>query len=482
MDHLRPRYHVMPERGWLNDPNGVIKVDGVYHLFYQHNPDEAVWGNIHWGHASSTDLAHWRAEPIALAPTPGGPDTDGCWSGCAVIGSDGPVLLYTGRDGDDESVCLAHGDASLRSWQKDSSSPVLLPPTDPPVTDFRDPRVWRDGDGWSMVIGAGLVAEPRPAAETPPPQGSTLTAGPGAVLLYRSSDLRDWQLVGPVIEGDESSAGEVWECPDLFTLDGEGVLIYSVTPGEASTRYLVGPWDGESFRTRRGGPMDLGPYFYAAQTLADDRDGPDGSDRRLAWGWLREGRSVEAQRAAGWSGALSLPRVVQLGEDGQLLQQPIPELEVLRGSSSSVSDLRLEAGDEHELTADTGPAWEGRIRFSAEPGARLRLVLCASADGLEQTIVECDPGAGKLVVDRGGSSLSPDTDRDRDTLQLWDSARQEVELRIFVDGSVVEMFIDGLSVTTRVYPSRRDSTGVRLAALDGTVRLRSVELWPLAAM
>ncbi len=124
----------------------------------------------------------------------------------------------------------------------------------------------------------------------------------------------------------------------------------------------------------------------------------------------------------------------------------------------------------------------GRIRFSAERSARLRLVLCASTDGLEQTIVECDPAAGALVVDRGRSSLSPHTDRDRGTLQLWDSAREEVEMRIFVDGSVVEMFIDGLSVTTRVYPSQRDSAGVRLAALGGVVRLRSVELWPLAEM
>ncbi len=454
----------MPERGWLNDPNGVIRVDGVYHLFYQHNPDDASWARIHWGHASSTDLVHWRHEPIALVPTPGGPDADGCWSGCAVIGPDGPVFLYTGRDGDRETVCLAHGDADLRRWQKDASNPVLEPPISPQVSDFRDPRVWRDGDGWNMVIGVGLAARPGQAA------------GPGAVLLYRSSDLRQWQLVGPIIEGDEASAGEVWECPDLFTIDGEGVLIYSVTPGDASTRFAVGSWDGGSFHATHAGPMDFGPCFYAAQTLAD------GPDRRIAWGWLQEGRSVVSQQAAGWSGALSLPRVVSIDGEGRLLMQPVMELEALRGQGSSMGDLRLEAGDVHELSADAGHAWEGRIRFSAAPGARLRLTLCASADGLEQTLVECDASAGTLVVDRTRSSLSTGTDRDVQTLQLWDSARGEVEMRIFVDGSVVEMFIDGLSVSTRVYPLRRDSTGVQLAALDGDVRLRTVELWPLAAM
>ncbi|MFV2063381.1 MAG: glycoside hydrolase family 32 protein [Chloroflexota bacterium] len=458
VDHLRPCYHVMPEHGWLNDPNGLIEVDGTYHLFYQHNPSEAVWGDIHWGHASSTDLVHWRREPIALTPTPGGLDADGCWSGCAVMGPDGPVLLYTGREGGHETVLLAHGDANLRTWRKDPLNPILDAPTEPQVTDFRDPRVWYDGGAWIMVIGVGLVT------------------GPGAVLLYRSPDLYRWELVGPIIAGDEESRGEVWECPDLFTIGGRDVLIYSVTPGEASTRYVSGAWGGQSFAVRREGLMDLGPYFYAAQTLAD------GPDRRLAWGWLREGRSVETQRAAGWSGVLSLPRVVSTDGEGRLLMQPVPELEALRGEVSAARDLRLEPGGVHELAADAGHAWEARIRFSSAPGARLLVTLCASADGHEETYVECDANAGKLVVDRTRSSLSVETDRDRHTLHLWDSARKEVELRIFVDGSVVEMFIDGLSITTRVYPTRRDSTAVRVAAIGGEVWLRRAEFWSLTAM
>jgi beta-fructofuranosidase len=458
VDYLRPRYHVLPERGWLNDPNGLIKVDGTYHLFYQHNPDEAVWGDIHWGHASSTDLVHWRHEPIALTPTPGGPDADGCWSGSAVMGPDGPVIFYTGRAGDRETILLAHGDADLRTWRKDASNPILGAPTEPRVTDFRDPRVWHDGTVWNMVIGVGLVA------------------GPGAVLLYRSQDLYHWELGGPIIEGAADSRGEVWECPDVFSVDGQGVLIYSVTPGEASTGFVTGEWDGHSFAVTREGPMDLGPYFYAAQTLAD------GPDRRIVWGWLREGRSVDAQRTAGWSGVMSLPRVISIDGEGRLLMQPVPELEALRREVSTIRGVRLEAGGVHELDADAGHAWEARIRFSSAPGAGLRLVLGASPDGREQTLVECDAVAGTLVVDRRQSSLAVDADHDLAAFQLWESARTEVDLRVFVDGSVVEMFIDGLSVTTRIYPTANDSTGVRLTALGGDVLLRSSEFWPLATM
>ena len=466
-DHLRPCYHVTAPQGWLNDPNGVIKVGETFHLFYQHNPDEAVWSNIHWGHVASTDLVHWQPLPIALAPTPGGPDGDGCWSGCSVIGPDGPVVLYTARDGERETVCLAHGDAALRTWRKDPRNPVLAAPAALPLSDFRDPRVWREADGWRMVIGVGLER------------------GPGAVLLYRSSDLYGWELVGPILEGDESSIGQVWECPDVFSLDGRGVLIYSVTPGPESTQYVTGDWDGRSFRVVGHGLMDQGPYFYAAQTLADqvaEAPGSEGAERRIVWGWLREGRTVEAQRQAGWSGAMSLPRLVSLDEQGRLLMNPVPELEALRGPVTRVRDLRLAAGEDHALTEDAGHAWEGRIRFSADPGARLRLALCASADDTEVTFVECDPMAGTLVLDRRRSSLSADSDLDLCEHRLWESARDEVEVRVFVDGSVMELFIDGLSVTTRIYPTRPDSTGVALSALGGEVRLGSVETWPLASM
>lgn len=462
-DHLRPRYHVFAERGWLNDPNGLIKLDGRYHLFFQHNPDEALWGNIHWGHVSGSDLVHWTHEPIALFPESSGPDAGGCWSGSAILGPEGPLVFYTGRDGDRESICIARGDSDLRGFRKDLANPVLRPPATQAVSDFRDPRVWRDGDGWRMIVGAGLED------------------GRGSILQYHSSDLYRWEAMGPIIEGEYAGTAEAWECPDLFAVDGRHSLIYSVTPGEASTRYATGGWDGHTFEVELDGYLDLGPYYYAAQTLADD------GGRRLVWGWLREGRTVKAQQTAGWSGALSLPRVLSVDPFGRLLSHPVPELDGLRGLGHRLANVGLSAGETCRLEPDVGHAWEGRVRFSAEIGGCLRLVLCASDDGREQTVVDFDVEARRVTLDRTISSLSGESDRDRRTFELGEhpgagrtSAADIEEIHVFVDGSIVELFIDGSSITTRVYPNDPESTGVYLQATNGNVMVHSVEYWSLA--
>jgi beta-fructofuranosidase len=451
----RPRFHIVPPGGWLNDPNGLIRVDGTYHVFYQHNPTAAVWEAIHWGHASSTDLVRWRTEPIALRPSPDGPDEDGCWSGSAVMTPEGPVIFYTGRSGERETICRAFGDAELRTWRKDQSNPVIEAPPDMGLTDFRDPKVWRGADGWHMIVGAGLAT------------------GAGAVLHLRSDDLRDWRLQGPILSARATGPREAWECPDLFRADGRDVLIYSVTPGHDSSRYVLGTWDGRGFEPERWGHLDLGPYFYAGQALAEP------SGRVIVWGWLREGRSVESQRAAGWSGMLSIPRSLRVGPDGRLATAPLDELAALRLPGHSTRAVRLAAAEVWSVRETAGPAWEARVVFSAESGARLRVRLCASPDDEEATLIECDPQSGALLLDRRRSSLAPETDADVRTFGLWERPRDRVELRIFVDGTAIETFIDGQALTTRVYPSRADSTGISLEACRGAVRIETLDWWPL---
>lgn len=462
----RPTFHVVPEHGWLNDPNGLIWLNGRYHAFFQHNPAAAVWDDIHWGHASSVDLVHWRPEPIALAPGPDGPDADGCWSGSAVAGPEGPVILYTGRRGKSESVCLAHGDPTLRSWHKDAANPVLTPPPDLALSDFRDPRAWHSGSEWRMVVGAGRID------------------GSGAVLLFRSSDLRRWELLGPVLQGRVSAqagssvgaatqGGEVWECPDLFTLDGHDVLIYSVTPDQSATRYASGSLDADGLRVVRSGYLDFGRYFYAAQTFVD------AVGRRLLMGWIREGRSVQAQRAAGWSGLLSLPREMSVTGDGRVSVRPIPELAALRTSGSRIDLPGMIAGEVHQVSLGIGPAWEARLRFRPGPGSRLGLELAASADGREATLVEWDAEECILSVDRSRSSLDPDTDRDTQVARPGGSPGEEVELHMFADGSVIEIFLADTSLTSRVYPTLGGSR-LSLAAHGGDVGPVSLELWQLS--
>ena len=153
-DRHRPRYHFTPAANWMNDPNGIIEWNGKYHLFYQHNPDAAIWDNMHWGHAVSDDLVHWADLPIALSPGPGGPDEDGCWSGCTVNDEGAPTILYTGVQGDwtlpsNQRVCLARGTNDLIAWEKNAGNPVIArPPEGLEVTGFRDPYVWREENLW----------------------------------------------------------------------------------------------------------------------------------------------------------------------------------------------------------------------------------------------------------------------------------------------------------------------------------------------
>lgn len=206
-DPHRPIYHFVAPANWLNDPNGLIHRRGRYHLFYQYNPHGPFHGTIHWGHAASDDLVHWADLPIALLPTPGGADADGCWSGCAVDDHGVPTLVYTGLRGREQRTCLATGGDDLLRWEKYAGNPVIEPPPGLDLVGFRDHSVWREGDDWYQVIGAGLR-----------------DVG-GTVLLFRSPDLRSWEYLRPILTGDlrrrePFSTGSMWECPDLFPLDG----------------------------------------------------------------------------------------------------------------------------------------------------------------------------------------------------------------------------------------------------------------------
>jgi len=137
-DLHRPQYHFLPPANWMNDPNGLIQWRGQYHLFYQHNPGCPCWGTMHWGHAVSENLVHWTDLPIALAPTPGGPDADGCWSGCAVDNDGIPTLIYTGVF--PQRQCIATSTDDLLTWEKHAGNPVIAaPPEGLDVTGFRDP-------------------------------------------------------------------------------------------------------------------------------------------------------------------------------------------------------------------------------------------------------------------------------------------------------------------------------------------------------
>ena len=301
----RPRWHFTPARGWLNDPHGVLWADHRYHLFFQHNPAGSSWrAAVSWGHATSADLVTWQEQPVALSPAPG---EVGCWSGAVVLSVRGePTLFYTRvRAGAAElgQVARAVGDPALSRWRRDPWDPVVTAP-DGAVREFRDPYVWRAADGWRMLVGARLAG------------------GAGAVLQYRSGDLREWAYDGVLVQraaGETAGAwtGSMWECPQLFPLDGTWVLMVSALHDGVprGVAYALGDYDGHRFTPRVWGRFSHGDLMYATTTFTD-RDG-----RRCAMSWLRE----TAPDGSPWAGALSLPWVLRVSGD-LLLAEPHPNL------------------------------------------------------------------------------------------------------------------------------------------------------------
>jgi beta-fructofuranosidase len=472
-DLHRPQYHFLPPANWMNDPNGLIQWKGQYHLFYQYNPDGPCWGRMHWGHAVSGDLVHWTDLPLALAPTPGGPDGDGCWSGCAVDDDGVPTLIYTGVY--PERPCVATSADDLYTWDKYAGNPVIVsPPEGLDVVGFRDHSVWREGHTWYQVIGSGIR-----------------DIG-GTALLYQSPDLINWEYIRPILVGDKDQAdplptGTMWECPDFFPLGDKHVLLVSAHgDGPLYTAYFIGTYEGHEFTPEILSKLDWGDiHFYAPQTMFDDQG------RRIMFGWIQEGRTGEAQRAAGWSGVMSLPRILSVRPDGLLGVEPAPELELLRGRHCRYTGVTLTPsssglledvwGDCLEIVAEFDPgggAEQFGLKLRCSPDdAPSECRLCRNG-GSEQTSVLYDRIAGHLVIDRRRSSLSLDAQRHVQEGVLNLAAGEGLRLHVFLDRSVVEIYANGrLCLTSRIYPSRTDSQGIGLFARGGSVWLRSLDVW-----
>jgi beta-fructofuranosidase len=367
MPHLaRPLLHIRPDRGWLNDPNGVCRVDGVYHVFYQHNPGEPIHGNIHWGHASSTDLLRWHDNPVALSPSPGGVDAGGCWSGCIVDDDGVPTAVYTAvlDHAGNAGVVLARSDRTLQVWQAEDAV-VTGTPVRAGVEEVRDPFVFSH-DGRRYAI-----------------QGAGARSGRPQLLLYACDDLRSWTELSPLLTDDDPVAAQVaqanlWECPNLALIDRHWVLLISVwrwrddTHELAGVRYLLGDLrhegDGLRFRAESGGELDVGPAFYAPQLLVD-------GTRTLLWGWAWEVDQPEpAVRARGWAGVVTFPRELSV-RAGRLHSAPARELLGLR----------------RERVAEPNG---GPFEVVTAGAARLYLV-----DGAASVEVAGTDGAGRIFVD-----------------------------------------------------------------------------------
>jgi beta-fructofuranosidase len=460
-DAHRPRFHFCAPSNWMNDPNGLIWWRGAYHLFYQYNPLGAYHHHVHWGHAISTDLITWRDLPIALSPDPDGIDRNGCWSGCAVPDGDTVRLFYTSAFPQAQSTATA-ADPDLIVWHKHPANPIIpAPPPDLPLTggafgpDFRDPFVWREGEFWYMVLAVGIVG-----------------VG-GGVLLYRSADLLAWEYVGVAHSGQIAPGATIWECPNLFALDGAHVLLVSELPDSRHTFWRVGTFADHAFTARATGVTDAAPYVYAALTMED------AARRRLFWGWIKEGLPRDAQREQGWSGALTVPRVLSVRDD-TLRQQPAPELTALRGALlADRPELHLEVGESILLTADGRHA---EVEVTLDAAASVTLRVLASPDEREFTHIDYDGVTGLMLISTHDASLNPIADR-LSVTHPHTPAGETMTLRAFVDGSIVEVFVDDTTVlTVRAYPTLPGSTQISVHTVHTEARLHTCRVWEMGSI
>jgi beta-fructofuranosidase len=422
-DSHRPRFHFLPPNNWMNDPNGLIHWQGQYHMFYQHNPNNPFWGDIHWGHAVSSDLVHWKDLPLALSPNAPPTDDGGCWSGCAINNNGAPTFFYTGNKNGVQGTCVATGDADLIHWQKDAANPVEVAPALPGYNqkDYRDPYVWRDGDTWYQVIG-------------------TQVHGRGEVLLYRSFNLRDWEYLHPLIPDEIRSqlrdGADICECPNFFKLGDKYVLIFSVWQNHV-LHYpvaFVGEFRDLKFYPDHMQRLEWGQHcFYAPLAFKDEKN------RRLMFGWLQEQRSKEEQIAAGWSGVMSLPRVLVI-ENGRLKTDFAPELQSLRKEKSELSDTLLDST--RVLGAVKSDSLELQITFRKNSAERSGLLL---HHGDEKVRVFVDWTAREIVLDNGSNVYSGE----------FANFADEVDVHLFADNSVLELIANReVALTCRVYPKQ----------------------------
>lgn len=467
-DYHRLKYHIMPPAGLLNDPNGFIHIHGEYHLFYQLNPLHTKHGLKYWGHVISKDLVNWEQQPIALYPTEWY-ERNGCYSGCAVDNGGTLTLIYTGNVKNEEGIretyqCIATSKDGI-NFEKDGENPIISNQPKGYTRHFRDPKVWKKDGVWYMVIGTQTNKEV------------------GKVLLYTSADLKEWSMVGVVTGSYENNLvdmGYMWECPDLFSLDGQEVLL--ACPQGMKPRgdlynniyqsgYFIGRLNYETGALSHGNfiELDRGFEFYAPQTTEDKRG------RRILIGWMGlPGEEEHPTTEYGWIHAMTIPRELSLISE-KLVQKPVEELKALRKNHIFHGDILLKK-EAINLSGIQGDAIELLVECNLLTAEAFEIHLRCSEDGAEKTILSYYKGTSNIELNRNSSGKGYGGIR-RCTI----TPREFIKFHIFMDTSSIEIFVnDGEEVfSSRIYPSEQ-SRGIKFFAVNGEAIITEVNQWDLS--
>lgn len=447
-ESFRPVYHHTPAYGWMNDPNGMFYKDGLYHLYFQYNPYGSVWGNMHWGHSTSTDLMHWKFEGCAIVPDAWG----AIFSGSCVVdhentagfGKEAVVAFYTSAKstpwGDIQMQSMAYSLDNGKTFTKYEGNPILTSSE----KDFRDPKVfwYAPGKHWVMMLAVGQHME-----------------------IYSSVNLKEWKKESE-FGAMQGAHGGVWECPDLVEIPVEGtrekkwVLICNLNPGGpfggSAAQYFVGSFDGKKFVNESPTQtkwMDWGKDNYATVTW---NNAPDG--RCIALGWMSNWQYANNVPTRQYRSANTLARDLTLYREGQeLYLKSTPSVEVKKARGKKVSIPSFRVSEKHEIVnlfEEKQGAYE--VEIVIQNAGASKIAFCLLNDKGEKVSMYYDLNRKQFVMDRSESG-TVDFSKDFPAVTVAPAnVDKELTLRLFVDRSSIEAFgEDGKFVMTNlVFPSQ----------------------------
>lgn len=447
-ESFRPVYHHTPAYGWMNDPNGMFYKNGVYHLYFQYNPYGSVWGNMHWGHSTSTDLMHWKFEGCAIVPDAWG----AIFSGSCVVdhentagfGKEAVVAFYTSAKstpwGDIQMQSMAYSLDNGKTFTKYEGNPILTSSE----KDFRDPKVfwYAPGKHWVMILAVGQHME-----------------------IYSSVNLKEWKKESE-FGAMQGAHGGVWECPDLVEIPVEGtrekkwVLICNLNPGGpfggSAAQYFVGSFDGKKFVNESPTQtkwMDWGKDNYATVTW---NNAPDG--RCIALGWMSNWQYANNVPTRQYRSANTLARDLTLYREGQeLYLKSTPSSEVKKARGKKVSIPSFKVSEKHEMVnlfEEKQGAYE--VEIVIQNAGASKIAFCLLNDKGEKVSMYYDLNRKQFVMDRSESG-KVDFSKDFPAVTVAPvNVDKELTLRLFVDRSSIEAFgEDGKFVMTNlVFPSQ----------------------------
>ncbi|MBU2526212.1 MAG: glycoside hydrolase family 32 protein [Bacteroidetes bacterium] len=448
---FRPQYHFTPQEKWMNDPNGLVYHQGVYHLFYQYYPDDIVWGPMHWGHAVSKDMLHWEHKPIALYP-----DKNGyIFSGSAVVDTQNTTGFGTPENPPLVAIFTYHDDAKAKAgrhdfqtqgiaysldngdtWTVYEDNPVI---GNTDIHDFRDPKVFwhEDTQRWIMALVAGDHAK-----------------------FYASDNLKTWTHLSDFGK-DKGAHGGVWECPDLFKLPVEGtdeekwVLFISINPGAphggSGTQYFVGSFDGTTFTTDQTTEkwIDWGTDNYAGVTYNNTPD-----SKRLFIGWMSNWLYAQETPSETWRSAMTLPRELSLTKvNGQYALQSKVFIDVEKNSDSVFSRDAIPLDQNGQFNLVSSSLGTSEISFRI-PNQDVEIFFSNDEGDTLAVTYQKDKRIFSLDRSRSGMVNFNEAFGQKHSTSVSLLTSDSVNFQIFLDWSSIEIFLnDGLySFTEIVFP------------------------------